>query len=250
MYIMFFGNSIAGLVFLSHLANIIKDIFGKDEATAASIVAINGRLFFSTISGRLGRKNAFFAMLASQVVILGSLPTTMEKRVYWAFLLVIWILTSCYGGGFGCIPAFLCDMFGPSNIGALYGIILTAWSLTGVGGGLMFTEIYNHLLANGHTTKDPFVYSVNLRWILGVACVGFVFLLFVWTNIRDRLLPKTKGEWFRVRLFDRLMRVGSFGVHALSQAEEDAEWESFVDRGQGRKKEQGNASGITLIDGS
>ncbi|KAG0362413.1 hypothetical protein BG005_005679 [Podila minutissima] len=132
MYIMFFGNSIAGLVFLSHLANIIKDIFGKDEATAATIVAINGgfnlggRLFFSTISGCLGRKNAFFAMLASQVVILGSLPTIMEKRVYWAFLLVIWILTSCYGGGFGCIPAFLCDMFGPSNIGALHGIILTA----------------------------------------------------------------------------------------------------------------------------
>ncbi|KAF9330135.1 hypothetical protein BG006_006875 [Podila minutissima] len=225
MYIMFFGNSIAGLVFLSRLANIIKDIFGKDEATAATIVAINGgfnlggRLFFSTISDRLGRKNAFFAMLASQVVILGSLQTIMEKRVYWAFLLVIWILTSCYGSGFGCIPAFLCDMFGPSNIGALHGIILTAWSLAGVGGGLMFTEIYNHFLANGHTPKDPFVYSVNIHWILGVACVGFVFLLFVGTKIRDRLL-KAKGEWFRVRLFDRLMRVGSFKVHALSQAVE------------------------------
>ncbi|KAG0033459.1 hypothetical protein BGZ81_008412 [Podila clonocystis] len=256
IYIMFFGNSIAGLVFLSRLANIIKDIFGKDEATAATIVAINGgfnlggRLFFSTISDRLGRKNAFFVMLASQVVILGSLPTIMEKRVYWAFLLVIWILTSCYGGGFGCIPAFLCDMFGPSNIGALHGIILTAWSLAGVGGGLLFTEIYNHLLASGYTTKDPFVYSVNLRWILGVACFGFVFLLFVGTNIRDRLLPKARGEWFRIRLFGRLLRVGSFGIRKLSQAEEDAEWESFVDRCQGRKKVHANASGATLIDGS
>lgn len=254
MYIMFFGNSIAGLVFLSRLANIIKDIFGKDEATAATIVAINGgfnlggRLFFSTISDRLGRKNAFFVMLASQVVILGSLPTIMEKRIYWAFLLVIWILTSCYGGGFGCIPAFLCDMFGPSNIGALHGIILTAWSLAGVGGGLLFTEIYNHLLANGYTTKDPFVYSVNLWWILGVACFGFVFLLFVGTNIRDRLLPKAKGEWFRIRLFGRRTRVGLFGVRPLSQAEEEAEWESFVDRG--RKKTHTYASGTTLIDGS
>ncbi|KAG0069065.1 hypothetical protein BGZ92_004764, partial [Podila epicladia] len=137
MYIMFFGNSIAGLVFLSRLANIITDIFGKDGATAATIVAINGgfnlggRLFFSTVSDRLGRKNSFFVMLMSQVIILASLPTIMEKRVYWAFLLVIWILTACYGGGFGCIPAFLCDMFGPSNIGAMHGIILTAWSLAG-----------------------------------------------------------------------------------------------------------------------
>ncbi|KAF9401586.1 hypothetical protein BGZ94_005168, partial [Podila epigama] len=224
-----------GLVFLSRLANIIKDIFGKDEATAATIVAINGgfnlggRLFFSTVSDRLGRKNSFFVMLLSQVVILASLPTIMEKRVYWAFLLVIWILTSCYGGGFGCIPAFLCDMFGPSNIGAMHGIILTAWSLAGVGGGLLFTEVYNHLLGSGYTTKDPFVYSANLHWILGVACVGFFFILFVGTGMRDRLLPKAKGEIFRIRLFGRLMRCGTNGAQWLSKDEEDAEWEAFVD---------------------
>ncbi|KAF9977170.1 hypothetical protein BGZ75_010398 [Mortierella antarctica] len=236
IYIMFFGNSIAGLVFLSRLANIITDIFNKDAATAATIVAINGgfnlggRLFFSTVSDRLGRKNSFFVMLFSQVVILATLPIIMEKRVYWAFLLVVWTLTACYGGGFGCIPAFLCDMFGPSNIGALHGIILTAWSLAGVGGGLLFTEVYNHLLANGHTTKDPFVYSFNLRWILGVACVGFLFLLFVGTNIHDRLLPKAKGEFARLRVFGRLARVGSFGVRWMTKAEEEAEWETYVDQ--------------------
>ncbi|KAF9962542.1 hypothetical protein BGZ72_003141 [Mortierella alpina] len=236
IYIMFFGNSIAGLVFLSRLANIITDIFNKDPATAATIVAINGgfnlggRLFFSTVSDRLGRKNSFFAMLFSQVIILSTLPIIMEKRVYWAFLLVVWTLTACYGGGFGCIPAFLCDMFGPSNIGALHGIILTAWSLAGVGGGLLFTEVYNHLLANGHTTKDPFVYSFNLRWILGVACVGFLFLLFVGTNIHDRLLPKAKGEFARLRIFGRLARVGSFGVRWMTKAEEEAEWEAYVDQ--------------------
>ncbi|KAG0034006.1 hypothetical protein BGZ81_006518 [Podila clonocystis] len=235
MYIMFFGNSIAGLVFLSRLANIITDIFGKDGATAATIVAINGgfnlggRLFFSTVSDRLGRKNSFFVMLMSQVIILASLPTIMEKRVYWAFLLVIWILTACYGGGFGCIPAFLCDMFGPSNIGAMHGIILTAWSLAGVGGGLLFTEVYNHLLANGYTTKDPYVYSANLRWILGVACVGFIFIMFVGTGIRDRLLPKAKGEIMRIRIFGRLARVGTNGVQWLTKDQENAEWEAFVD---------------------
>ncbi|KAF8984385.1 hypothetical protein BGZ52_012749 [Haplosporangium bisporale] len=235
MYIMFFGNSIAGLVFLSRLANIITDIFGKDGATAATIVAINGgfnlggRLFFSTVSDRLGRKNSFFVMLMSQVIILASLPTIMEKRVYWAFLLVIWILTACYGGGFGCIPAFLCDMFGPSNIGAMHGIILTAWSLAGVGGGLLFTEIYNHLLVTGYTTKDPYVYSANLRWILGVACVGFIFIMFVGTGIRDRLLPKAKGEIFRIRVFGRLARVGTSGVQWMTKDQEDAEWDAFVD---------------------
>ncbi|KAG0057220.1 hypothetical protein BGZ83_000633 [Gryganskiella cystojenkinii] len=250
MYVMFFGNSIAGLVFLSRLANIVKDIFGKDEATAATIVAINGgfnlggRLFFSTVSDKLGRKNSFFAMLFSQVVILAALPTIMEKQVYWAFLLVIWILTACYGGGFGCIPAFLCDMFGPSNIGALHGIILTAWSLAGVGGGLLFTEIYNHLLETGYTVKDPFVYSANLHWILAVACVGFIFLLFVGTNIHDRLLPKVKGEFMRLRVCGRLVRIGTFGVKWVSKEQEESEWEAYVDS---RHKE---ASRLPVNDGS
>ncbi|KAF9907809.1 hypothetical protein EC991_010501 [Linnemannia zychae] len=236
MYIMFFGNSIAGLVFLSRLANITKDIFGKDEFTAANIVAINGgfnlggRLFFSTMSDRLGRKNSFFVMLLAQVVILAALPTIMEKRVYWAFLLVIWVLTACYGGGFGCIPAFLCDMFGPSNIGALHGIILTAWSLAGVGGGLLFTGIYNHLLETGYTIRDAFVYSANLHWILAVACFGFLFLLLVGTHIHDRLLPKVKGEVVRLRVFGRLVRVGTFGVKWLSKEEEEAEWTGFVEK--------------------
>ncbi|KAF9348874.1 hypothetical protein BGX26_012753 [Mortierella sp. AD094] len=236
IYIMFFGNSIAGLVFLSRLANIVKDIFGKEESTAATIVAINGgfnlagRLFFSTVSDRLGRKNSFFVMLLSQVVILATLPVIMEKQVYWAFLLEIWVLTACYGGGFGCIPAFLCDMFGPSNIGALHGIILTAWSLAGVGGGLLFTGIYNNLLADGHTVKDPWVYTANLRWILGVACVGFVFLLFVGTHIHDRLLPKDKGEFARIRIFGRLVRMGTFGFRVMSKETEESEWQAYMDQ--------------------
>ncbi|KAG0295340.1 hypothetical protein BGZ98_001434 [Dissophora globulifera] len=250
MYVMFFGNSIAGLVVLSRLANIVKDIFGKDEGTAATIVAINGgfnlggRLFFSTVSDRLGRKNSFFVMLCSQVIILAALPTIMERQVYWAFLLVIWCLTACYGGGFGCIPAFLCDMFGPSNIGALHGIILTAWSLAGVGGGLLFTEIYNHLLANGHTIKDPYVYSANLHWILAVACVGFLFLLFVGTNVHDRLLPKEKGEWARIRLFGRLCKIGSFGFRYMTSETEDSEWEAYVDE----RRQQERDSSITRTD--
>ncbi|KAF9195381.1 hypothetical protein BGZ50_004757 [Haplosporangium sp. Z 11] len=254
MYIMFFGNSIAGLVFLSRLANIVKDIFGKDAPTAATIVAINGgfnlagRLFFSTVSDRLGRKNSFFVMLCSQVVILAALPTIMEKRVYWAFLLVIWILTACYGGGFGCIPAFLCDMFGPTNIGAMHGIILTAWSLAGVGGGLLFTEIYNHLLASGYTTKDTYVYSINLHWILAVCCVGFVFLLFVGTHVHDRLLPKVKGEIARIRVFGRLMRIGTFGVEWLTKDTEESEWASYVDSRKNAENEKRYRS--TVVDGS
>ncbi|KAF9093019.1 hypothetical protein BGX27_001681 [Mortierella sp. AM989] len=234
IYIMFFGNSIAGLVFLSRLANIIGDIFGKDANTATTIVSINGgfnlagRMFFAAASDRLGRKNAYIVMLAAQVIILATLPTLMETRNYPAFLAFIWILTACYGGGFGSIPAFLCDMFGPTNIGALHGIILTAWSIAGVGGGLLFTFIYNNLLAEGYTVRDTWIYAKNLYWILGVAAVGFLFILVVRTSTRDRFLPPVDGEFTRIRIFGRLIRLGSFGVKVVSKEQEEAEWTAYA----------------------
>ncbi|KAG0233619.1 major facilitator superfamily domain-containing protein [Mortierella sp. GBAus27b] len=235
IYLMFFGNSIAGLVFLSRLTNIITDIFGKDANTASTIVSINGgfnlagRLFFSSMSDRLGRKNCYVIMLVCQVVALASLPTLMQQQNYPAFLALIWILTACYGGGFGTIPAFLCDMFGPTNIGALHGIILTAWSIAGVGGGLIFTAVYDHLRATGYSIHDSWIYGKNLYWLLGVCSIGFFLIMFVRTTIRDRLLPAVPGEFTRVRLFGRLIRVGSFGVEAVLKDTEDSEWAAYVD---------------------
>jgi len=123
MYLMFLANTMAGVVIISRLANIMADIFGYSKSDASTIVSINGgfnlvgRLAFASLSDRIGRRNSFIIMLGSQVTILASLSVIMRTSTHWAFWMVTWILTSCYGGGFGCIPAFLCDMFGPSNIG-------------------------------------------------------------------------------------------------------------------------------------
>ena len=88
IYAMFFGNSIAGLVFLSRLANIVKDIFGKDEAVAATIVAINGD---STWEDGCSSPR-FLIVWAARIRSLSCcaprslspLPIIMEKRAYWA----------------------------------------------------------------------------------------------------------------------------------------------------------------------
>ncbi|KAL1915250.1 uncharacterized protein VTP21DRAFT_7526 [Calcarisporiella thermophila] len=234
MYIMFFGNSIAGLVFISRLSNIISDIFGKGKDEAATIVSINGgfnlagRLLFSAVSDYVGRKTCFVFMLTVQVIILGSLSTTMFTQAYWAHNIIVWILTSCYGAGFGIIPAFLTDMFGPSNIGALHGIILTAWAIAGVGGGLVFTAVYNSLIASGqYTANSVEVYSINLWWIFAVALVGFLFLLLIRTSVRDRLMPPAEGEILRIRFFGQLIRLRKSGVEVVSKKKENEEWEEF-----------------------
>ncbi|KAK5814893.1 major facilitator superfamily domain-containing protein [Linnemannia elongata] len=234
MYIMFLGNTMAGVVIISRLANIATDIFDHNKDAASTIVSINGgfnlvgRLFFASLSDRIGRKNSYMIMLGSQAIILACLPTIMQNRCNWAFLMSIWILTSCYGGGFGCIPAFLCDMFGPSNIGPLHGVILTSWSLSSVGAGLLFTAIYNHLLDTGYTVHDSYIYSINMNWILAGVALGLFMALFVRTGIRDRLLPAVPGEFFHSRIFGRILRFGRFGLKWVTKEQEESEWAAYV----------------------
>jgi MFS transporter, OFA family, oxalate/formate antiporter len=55
--------------------------------------------------------------------------------------LVCFIIISCYGGGFGTMPAFAADYFGPKWVGSIYGLMLTAWGFAGVFGPLLIANI-------------------------------------------------------------------------------------------------------------
>ncbi|RHZ02033.1 hypothetical protein DYB35_005784 [Aphanomyces astaci] len=204
MYFMLFGNIVFGLVVLSRLAPMATGVFGQTDDEGATVVSINGafnccgRLFVPMLSDLLvrifhlnppfARKCIFFTTLVTQMVILITLPTIMRNKNYDLFRFEIWLLTLCYGGGFGTIPAFLTDMFGAYNIGALHGFILTAWSIAGVGGGLGFTFNFNHLYK---VDKIPLVeaYIQNIHWIVATTIVGVVALFGVRTNPVDRFAP-------------------------------------------------------------
>ncbi|KAI9594509.1 oxalate/formate antiporter [Syncephalis fuscata] len=234
LYVVFFANSVFGLVAISRLSNMITDLFGKSPDAASTIVSINGglnlagRLIFATVSDKFGRKICYVVMLTLQTIGLILLPIFTTHQVYPAFLAVVLIMTACYGGGFGVIPAFLTDMFGSKNIGACHGVILTAWAIAGVAGGLIFTRVYQDQLeafGGTHTVNEPHGYNINFYWILAICALGWVVVMFSRTSIRDRLFPSIKGEIIRVRLFGRLLRISSSnGIELLSKAEEDRIW--------------------------
>ena len=50
------------------------------------------------------------------------------------FVLATLIIISFYGGGFSTVPAYLKDLFGVYQVGAIHGALLTAWSAAGVAG--------------------------------------------------------------------------------------------------------------------
>ncbi|KAL3692415.1 hypothetical protein R1sor_006066 [Riccia sorocarpa] len=220
MYLMFFANQLFGLVALSRLANMAQDLFDQTKSEAANVVSINGvfncmgrlslpmladmAIKFVGINPPLARKSVFLFNLVVQIVVVALLPTIIHGSNYGGFRAVMWLLTFVYGGGFGTIPCFLTDMFGPYNIGALHGMILTAWSIGGVGGGLGFTSVFDRHKPSAADADLPGAfdeaYTSNLHWILGVLIVGLVMLLFVRTNPYDRSAPGWRFSIFGVKV--------------------------------------------------
>lgn len=224
LYMMLFANILFGLVVISRLSNMITQLYLKDPEEAATIVSINGginllgRLLFSSISDKIGRKSCFIIMLITQTIVVATFPLYAEHRVYWAFLVCMFALTLCYGGGFGVIVPFLADMFGSKNIGACHGVILTAWSIAGVGGGLIFTTVYNDQISHHNwTTADAYPYIINSYWILCFVVAGLFSALLVRTNNKDRYLPPVDGQWFRFRFFGSSKKSEKLSENRITQ---------------------------------
>ncbi|GAB9469968.1 Major facilitator superfamily, partial [Globisporangium polare] len=203
MYIMFFANQLFGLIVLSKLSSMCVDLFGKTADQGANIVSINGvfnccgRLLLPAVSDFLiklfklepatGRKMIYHYTLTSQVIIVGTLPYVIRHHMYTLFCVEAFILTASYGGGFGMIPCFLTEMFGAFNIGAMHGLILTAWSIGGVVGGISFNSAFRHATAHGTTIAEAYI--ANFHKIFVVVVIGFFIIFLVRTNPEDRFAP-------------------------------------------------------------
>uniref|UniRef100_K3WVV4 Major facilitator superfamily (MFS) profile domain-containing protein n=1 Tax=Globisporangium ultimum (strain ATCC 200006 / CBS 805.95 / DAOM BR144) TaxID=431595 RepID=K3WVV4_GLOUD len=203
LYLMFFANQLFGLIVLSKVSSMCVDLFGKTAAQGADIVSVNGafnsigRVMFPVISDAIikyfkvepakGRKMIFWYALVVQMIIVGTLPYLIRHKNFTMFCIETFILTASYGGGFGTIPCFLTDMFGAYNIGAMHGIILTSWSIGGVGGGMSFNSAYRSAIADGTSPADAYISAFHK--IFAILVVGFFLNFFVRTNPLDRFAP-------------------------------------------------------------
>ena len=99
---------------------------------------------------------------------------------WWLFQVSLFIVFTMYGGGFATIPAFLADIFGPQNVGAIHGALLTAWSVAAIAGPVIITELSNSAKATLPPGADRVnIYDVPLQVLAGLLAVGFVLTLLV-----------------------------------------------------------------------
>jgi OFA family oxalate/formate antiporter-like MFS transporter len=148
---MLFLNITAGLGLLSQLSPMAQDVIKlRDPAIATAALAAAGgtilaiasifnglgRLFWASVSDKMGRKAVFITMFITQAVLYLLLPAVANVTL---FTIIACYLLACYGGGFATMPAFAADSFGPGQIGRIYGTMLTAWACAGVVGPLVFS---------------------------------------------------------------------------------------------------------------
>jgi len=96
------------------------------------------------------------------------------------FQIALFIVFTMYGGGFATIPAFLADIFGPENVGAIHGALLTAWSAAAVAGPVIITELSNRAKAALPPGADRIhIYDTPLQVLAGLLAIGFLLTLIV-----------------------------------------------------------------------
>lgn len=175
-------NVTAGIGILEKAAPMITDFFSDTPTTvsataAAGFVALlsaanmAGRIGWSSTSDLIGRKNIYRVYLGAGVLMyaLIALVGSSSKPL---FVLCALVVLSFYGGGFATIPAYLKDLFGTYQVGAIHGRLLTAWSTAGVLGPLIVNWIADRQEEAGKHGAE--LYETSLLIMMALLVVGFV----------------------------------------------------------------------------
>jgi MFS family permease len=166
----------------------IQDFFREDGTSSVTVAVAGGfvgilsmanmagRFVWSSTSDVVGRKPIYMLYLGGGVVcytllaLVGSTSTAI-------FVLLAAVILSFYGGGFATVPAYLRDLFGTFQVGAIHGRLLTAWSVAGVAGPLIVNRFLDAQGKPGTLTASA--YRPALLTMVGVLAVGFVANLLI-----------------------------------------------------------------------
>ncbi|WP_020666321.1 L-lactate MFS transporter [Amycolatopsis nigrescens] len=175
-------NVTAGIGILEKAAPMIGDFFKQTgapvgTAAAAGFVALLslcnmlGRFVWSSTSDLVGRKNIYrlYLGVGALLYLVIALAQNSSKLL---FVLCAVVILSFYGGGFATVPAYLKDLFGTYQVGAIHGRLLTAWSTAGVLGPLIVNAVADSQKTVGK--QGPDLYITSFYIMIGLLVIGFV----------------------------------------------------------------------------
>ncbi|HLI19860.1 MAG TPA: OFA family MFS transporter [Stellaceae bacterium] len=172
-------NVTAGIGVLGQASAMSQEMFpGRVTAVAAagfvglmSLFNMAGRFFWASTSDYIGRKNTYFVFFVLGTLLYAFVPYTGASGSVVLFVCAYAIIFSMYGGGFSTVPAYLRDMFGTQYVGAIHGLLLTAWSMAGIFGPVLVNYIRQWNVDHGVPPAQA--YNVTMYVMACLLIIGF-----------------------------------------------------------------------------
>jgi len=178
-------NVTAGIGVLGQASAMSQEMFpGRVTPVAAagfvgmmSLFNMGGRFFWASTSDYIGRKNTYFCFFVLGTILYALVPQTGSMGSVTLFVCAFLVIISMYGGGFSTVPAYLRDMFGTQYVGAIHGLLLTAWSMAGIFGPVLVNYIREYNVTHGVAKAQAYNTTMYVMAVLLV--VGFICNFFV-----------------------------------------------------------------------
>jgi OFA family oxalate/formate antiporter-like MFS transporter len=167
LFAMLFLNVSAGIMVISQASPMAQEIVGMSALQAAGIVGLIslcnglGRVFWAWVSDYIGRARVYLLLYLIYAIVFFMLTRIHSVT---AFSIAVALIGLCYGGGFGVMPSFTADFFGPKFMGGIYGIILLAWGLGAIPSPIMIARIHQT-----QGTYAPAIHAVAILMLFSLA---------------------------------------------------------------------------------
>jgi MFS family permease len=180
-----FGDSSVGFAAFSDDQKAQAALVGAAFVGLFSLFNIAGRIFWASLSDKIGRKLTYFTFFSLGFLCYAAAPTLATLGMLALFAAAFCLIASMYGGGFATIPAYLADVFGTQFVGAIHGRLLTAWSTAGILGPVIVNYMHDARVAEGVPPDQ--IYQPIFYVLAGLLVLGFI------ANLLIRPLDK---KWF------------------------------------------------------
>jgi MFS family permease len=179
LWVVLFVNVTAGIGILAQAAPMAHDMFPEtfDETAPVFVAMLSffnmvGRFLWSSASDWMGRKWTYAIFFVLGTLLYAAVPLTGRLGSAAMFCVATAVLMTMYGGGFATIPAYLSDVFGSRNVGAVHGRLLTAWSAAGVAGPVLINYLREY--QSEHGVPRALAYDLTMWLMAGLLVVGCV----------------------------------------------------------------------------
>ncbi len=186
-------NVTAGIGVLGQASVMIQELFSEASVGAAkaidakkaagfvmllSLFNMAGRFFWSSLSDYIGRRNTYLLFFSLGILLYAAIPSIGASGSVVLFIAAFAVIISMYGGGFATIPAYLRDLFGTKQVGAIHGRLLLAWSAAAILGPVLINYLRQYQLeVKGLPAAE--VYSVTMYIMAGLLFIGLLCNLLV-----------------------------------------------------------------------